>query len=233
VLSKSLWLPALVVFSLAVPATVRAQEMGGEEKKDEPKPEEPKKEEPKPEEPKKEEPKAEGKKTLAFEAKPESFKEDKGGRGAMKHAFKLEAVEGEQDAGVVVLSVGQTDYEKEKDRWVKAFEDKDGKKLEKSAIKEEAFEANGVKGKVAEVTGNFTARARGKKKGEEQPAPEKKWTKVINIYLEGPDGGWILRLQGGEKTVDKLKEDFMKYAKSVKIVEKTGEDTPKRKKKET
>ncbi len=236
-LSKKWWLTALVAFSLVAPATAFAQDMGGggggdEPKKDEPKPEEPKKDEPKPEEPKKEEPKPEGKKTLAFE-KPASFGDDKArGSGAQKHHFKLEPVEGEQETAVVVLFVGQTDYEKEKDRWVKAFEDKDGKKLEKSALKEESFESNGVKGKVAELTGNFAARPRGKNKDEK---PEKKWTKVVNVFIEGPDGGWILRLSGGEKTVDKFKEDFLKYAKSVKIVEKTGSDEPppRKKKKET
>ncbi|MEZ0228567.1 MAG: hypothetical protein ACAI25_08065 [Planctomycetota bacterium] len=233
-LSKKLWLTAMVAFSLVAPATAFAQDMGGggEEKKDEPKAE-PKADEPKPDEPKKEEPKpAEGaKKSLAFE-KPESFKDDKGPRGMMKHLFQLESIEGEQEASVTVIFVGQgADYEKEKDRWVKAFEDKEGKKLGKSAIKEESFESNGVKGKTAEVAGNFAGRPRGKNK-DEKAAGEKKWTKVVNVYLEGPDGAWILRLQGGEKTVDKNREDFMKYAKSVKIVDKTGEDpAPKKKSK--
>jgi hypothetical protein len=232
-LSKKFWLTAMVAFSLVAPATAFAQDMGGgEEKKEEPKAEEPKPEEPKPEE-KKEEPKpAEGaKKTLAFE-KPESFKDDRGPRGMMRHQFHLEAIEGEQEAQVAVIFVGKgADYEKEKNRWVKAFEDKEGKRLEKSAMKEESFESNGVKGKTAEVTGNFAARSRGKNKDEKA---EKKWTKVVNVYLEGPDGAWILRLQGGEKTVDKFREDFMKYAKSVKIVDKTGEDpAPRKKKKES
>ena len=65
----------------------------------------------------------------------------------------------------------------------------------------------------------FAAAVRGKAKKDENAKPEKKWTKVVNVYLEGPDGAWIVRLQGGEKTVDKFKADFMKFVKSVKVVE--------------
>lgn len=233
-LSKKLWLPALVAFALVTPATVQAQEMGGgDEKKDEgeKKPDEPKKDEPK-----KDEPKADAKKSLGFDAPPAAWKESTkgGGRGFVKHVYKLDAVEGE-DAAVTIGFAGKTDYDKEKDRWVSRFEDKDGKKLDKSALKEEPFEANGVKGKVAEVAGNFAPPPHHSKKdpkggdGGDAKAPEKKWTKVINVYLEGPDGGWIVRLQGGEKTVDKNKDDFMKFVKSVKIVDKKEDDRPMKK----
>jgi len=237
VLNK-LWLPALFALTISMPAVAHAQMGGGmggadDEKKDEPKKDEPKKDEgeKKPDAPKADEPKKDSPKTLAFEA-PASFKEDKGGRGMQKHLYRLEAVEGEQEAVVAVIYAGTgADYGKEKARWVGQFKDKDGKALPASAVKEDTFETNGLKGKIAEVAGMFAPRQRGKGKGGaeggDQKAPEAKWTKVINVYIEGPDGGWILRLQGGEKTVDKYKDDFMKYAKSAKIVD-GKQDEPKR-----
>jgi len=260
VLSKKLLLPALVACSLALPSVVRAQEMGGggmggDEKKDEgeKKPDEPKKDEgdKKPDEPKKDEPKADAKKTLAFEA-PAGWKEGRGHGKVMKHAFKLEAVEGEPEASVTVLHPGaDADYAKEKARWAKPFKDKDGKPLDASAVKEDAFEANGMKGKIAEIAGMLAPRGRHGKggkggkggeggdkgedgeKGGDAAKPEAKWTRQVNVYLEGPDGAWILRLQGGDKTVEKYRDDFMKYAKSVKIVEGSAdENKPASKKKE-
>ena len=143
-MSKKIWFPALVAFSMSVPAVAHAQAMGGgdDQKKDDDssKPADPPaKPADKPADPpaKPDEKPAEAKKTLAFGTKPDSFK----------------------DAG----------------------------------------------------------RPQRNQQGDK---PEKKATTSINIFLEGPDGGWILRIMGGTKTVEKYRDDFMKYAKSVSTADK-------------
>jgi hypothetical protein len=149
-LSKKIWFPALVAFSMSVPAVAHAQAMGGgdDQKKDDDssKPADPPaKPADKPADPpaKPDEKPAEAKKTLAFGTKPDTFK----------------------DAG---------------------------------------------------------------RPPRRQPdeKPEKKATKAINVFLEGPDGGWIVRIMGGEKTVEKYRDDFMKYVKSVNTADKKEDANP-------
>lgn len=236
---KKIFASSLVALALAFAAPVSlAQDMGGggdEEKKPEEKPAETPPAEPKPDAGKPAEPKV---KTLAFD-KNEKWKEAGAGRRGNFKAFKVD-VEGEE-AHVHVIHLGaKADWEKELERWAGQFEDKDGKKLEKSALKVDGFDTTGgLKVKQAEASGTamvMPPRQRGKKGEEpkEAPKPEKKpGQKLVACYVEGgPDGVWLAKLFGPEKAVDKTREDFTKFVKSAHEAEKAPEaERPKREKK--
>ncbi len=93
-----------------------------------------------------------------------------------------------------------------------------------------SVESNGVKIKTVEVAGKMPEAFPKKRKRDE--APEKKANqKLVAAFLEGPDGGWVVRLQGGEKTVDKAREDVMKLVKSARVGDRPVEERKPRKKK--
>jgi hypothetical protein len=160
-----------------------------------------------------------------------TWKEGKA-RGNRPAPLEVPAAEGDSEpAHVLVINVmGKGDFDKELARWIKNWTDKDGKALETSAAKTDSFDISGIKAKTAEFSGTAPAgRGGGKKKGGDDAAPPpagKPGQKVISALLDGPDGAGsiVVRIVGPEKTIDKNKDDFIKYLKSAHLVDKTAAD---------
>jgi hypothetical protein len=225
-LRTKLWLAAGLAAALALPAPARAQEgdggdakkgaAGGEKKKE-----------------------ADAGKTLGFGERPGGWKDgSRPARGAVKALWKTDAAEGDADGATVqVRALGtKATWDRQLDFWCSHYEDKDGKKLEKSAVKTESFEAGGIPVKMADVAGTFVSTPQ-KRDGEDAPKPVKKaGERTIGCFLEGPDGGFAVSIYGPEKSVEKAREAFLGFVKTVKIVEKPagsgGDERPgKREKK--
>lgn len=218
---KLLLLSALAALFLALPADLRAQDG--------------KKDDEKKSDGEKKTPEA-AKKTLALGEKPAAWKDGKPASGPVKALYKTDAAEGDAEGGTVqVRFLGpKATWDRQLDFYSSRYEDKDGKKLEKSALKQDAFEANGVKVQLVDVAGTFVPA--GKRDDAAKPA-KKPGQETIGCLLQGPDGAWAVAIWGQEKSVEKAREDFMKFVKSVKVVEKPadgGDDKPAkpRKKKE-
>lgn len=239
---------AVVALGLALPTSLRAQDMGGSDdaKKDDaakpvaPAPDAPKPDAPKPDVKPSDAPKpADAKKTLVFDAAPSSWKTAQMGKGkagggggggagqAIRARYYIGTSARDADAVHIELLVPAKggDFDSELGRWVKAWQTADGKNLDKSAVKTDTLETvGGIKAKTAEIAGTFTAGGgRRPKKGDDSGTPpadnKKPGYKSLVAFLPGPDGNYIARITGPEKAVDGAHDDFMKWVKSAKASE--------------
>jgi hypothetical protein len=210
--------PGIVAFLAVVPFVLAQDKPGDEKKPDGP---------------------AKTVKTLAFD-KVEGWKVERSG-GMIRAKYEAPAAEGDPEgAEVFVIHVGPKDtFEKELDFWASHAQDKDGKKFDKSAIKQDAFEAGGFKVRTGELSGIVQKPRKPKKsdkdddgdKDEKKPADAPSTFKLLGCYIDGPDGGWVVKLTGRDKSFDKARDDFLKFVKTVHVVDGPAE-TPKNKRKD-
>ncbi len=133
------------------------------------------------------------------------FLDDKGATGKVKHLYRLDGVDGDWDASIAVILAGtEHDASLDATRWLLLFKTKTGAAADATHL---ALEDAAVKGAVTTLAGYV----------------EERWTKAVSVSLNGPDGMvWFARLQGGAKTVDKHRDDFMKWVRSVKSTTEGG-----------
>jgi hypothetical protein len=162
---------------------------------------------------------ADEEKKLVLEA-PKEWKAEpaKGGGFGPKVAYKLEAAEGDKEQATASLfhfGGGGGSWDDNLKRWLGQFTLANGDAMPKEKAKVEEIEANGIKIKLAEITGTYTAPSFGGPKND----PKAGW-KLLAAMVEGPDGPSFVRIVGPEKTVEKHRADFMKWLKSAKAEKK-------------
>jgi len=164
---------------------------------------------------------ADDEKKLTFET-PKEWKEQAAKTGAMApiHEWKLEKADGDDEEPVLKVyhwanGVGTVDENVK--RWAGLFKTKDGDAFPVEKAKKETFESNGLKITTVEIEGTFTPPAM---MGGGDP---KKGQKLIAAYVDGPGGPWTVKLQGPVKSIDKVKDAYVKWLKSAKTAEKSAE----------
>ena len=170
---------------------------------------------------------------VAFGKPPASWKEGKSG-GSVRATYKTPAPEGEAEGATVqVRTLGpKTTWERQVDFFCARYEDAAGKKLDKAAVKQESFDAGGLKVHLGEFGGTFVpgsprkpADDGGGDKGSDKKAPDKKASqKTITCLIEGAEAPWAVAIFGSAKAVDAARDDFMKYVKSAKGADKMTDE---------
>jgi hypothetical protein len=164
-------------------------------------------------------------KSVALEVPGEWRAEKAKGPKSLKAAFRLEAADGDKDPAHATLW-----YFGEKgsvDKSVSVFAKMFGTTPDK--VKKESLDVGGMKATTCEIAGSFTE-AQGKKK--DKAADPKPGYKLIAAIIEAPDGPWVARLVGPEKTVEKNRETFLKWVKSAHASDRAddADDKPHKKK---
>jgi hypothetical protein len=208
-----------------VPALLLACALATPTRAQDPKPDgaEPKKDEPKPEEKPSDGGDKKTKKSVALDTPGEWRAEKAKGPKTLKAAFRLEAADGDKDPAHATLW-----YFGEKgtvDKSVSVFAKMFGTTADK--MKKESLDVGGMKATTCEVAGSFTE-GQGKKK--DKAADPKPGYKLIAAIIEAPDGTWVARLVGPEKTVEKHRETFLKWVKSAHASDRAEEPEPHKKK---
>jgi hypothetical protein len=134
--------------------------------------------------------------------------------------YEIPAAEGEAPGAVAVFHFPGSGGSVEDNvaRWVGQFSDADGKAIDPASVKQETFEANGLKVHFVEVSGYMmVSKAMG---GTGQRSPDQ--YRLLGGIVEMPDGNWFFKGTGPEKTMAGAREAFLRMLRSVHEGEATA-----------
>ncbi|RMF70751.1 MAG: hypothetical protein D6744_18990, partial [Planctomycetota bacterium] len=99
------------------------------------------------------------------------------------------------------------------DRWKGQFTTADGKPLPAEAIREEAFESNGLKMRLLEVHGTFNSAMMPGVGGGAQTAEQR----MIAGIVETPSGPWFIKAVGPDAAIAAQREQITAFLKSARV----------------
>jgi hypothetical protein len=97
-------------------------------------------------------------------------------------------------------------------RWRGQFTAADSQPVPDSAVRQEAFEANGLKITVVDITGQY---AGGMSMGSTS-APTKENYRMLGAITETPGGPCYIKALGPDKTIEEHRAEFMDFLRSIK-----------------
>lgn len=147
--------------------------------------------------------------TLAFDAAPADWKARPPEGKPYVCDYDLPAAEGDAEGArvnVLFYPMGFEDYRK---KLVQHWTAADGTPLEAEDQKFETFEYNDLKVRVFTLEGTHSPKG----------ADPKPRSKLVTAHVRGPGGQWNVWLIGPAKSVDKHRETYLKWLKTVRLVQ--------------
>ena len=152
-------------------------------------------------------------KGMTFEA-PKEWKSSPPSTEQRRAQLKVEPIEGDDySADLIVFAFpgAAGSVEDNLTRWQKLFKDEDGNPPK---IESKKVQAKNVEVTQAETSGHYYPASFGGRKEPDRPG-----ARLLGVIVTGEKSTYYIRMVGPDKTMKKLKDDFEKMVKSIKLEE--------------